>query len=127
MSEQTPGPSGPYDGYQAGTPGQPGSPYGAPSPYGAYGGQIVPEHPQATTVLVLGIVSLFFPLLGPVPWVMGGRARREIQESGGRLGGLQSVTIGWVLGIVMTIMTALMALMMLAMLLFIVGTFSLGS
>ena len=75
-----------------------------PNPYGApqYGGYQPPrDHPQATTILVLGIVGLVLcGLAGPFAWVMGGKARKEIQASNGQIGGLQQVTIGWVLGII---------------------------
>jgi hypothetical protein len=64
-------------------PPSPG-PYGAPSPYG-YGypppGYGV-EHPQGTTILVLGILSLVVcGLLGPFAWTMGSRALREIDAA----------------------------------------------
>ena len=88
MSEQPPVPN-PYD----------------PQAYRPYGtaGQVVgppPDHPQATTVLILGILSFAVcQLVAPFAWVMGRRVRREIAESGGRLGGQQIATVGWALGI----------------------------
>ena len=36
------------------------------------------EHPQATTVLILGIVGFFVPILCFVPWYMGGKAKKEL-------------------------------------------------
>ncbi|GAB4589655.1 DUF4190 domain-containing protein [Nocardia sp. IFM 10818] len=61
------------------------------------------DHPQATTILVLGILSLTCcQLLGPVAWIMGHKARREIDRSGGMLGGRGNVTAGYVCGIVGT-------------------------
>ncbi len=79
---------------------QPPNPYGAPQ-YGGY--QPPRDHPQATTILVVGILALVLcQLAGPFAWVMGGRARKEIQASNGQIGGLQQVTIGWILGIVST-------------------------
>jgi hypothetical protein len=107
---ERPGPE--YTSYGAPQPGPPSqAPYGqAPygqNPYGApaYGGQPVRDHPQSTTILVLGIVALVLcGLAGPFAWVMGGRARREIQASGGQLGGMQQVTIGWVLGIIASVL-----------------------
>ena len=87
---------------------KPADPYGrSPSSYGL--GQQV--HPQAALLLVLGIVSVFFSVVGPVAWVMGYRAKREIEASGGRLGGLSQVTVGYVLGIVMSVLTALVLLL----------------
>lgn len=55
---------------------QPG--YGmAPSGYGGYGPQ--GEHPQANTVMILGILSFFVPVVSFVAWYMGGNARKEIE------------------------------------------------
>lgn len=80
-------------------PSQPG--YG----YSGYGPP--PEHPQTTTVLVLGIVSLFCALTGPFAWVMGKKALNEIDYSGGAVGGRSNVMIGYVLGIITSIVLAL--------------------
>ncbi|WP_435772002.1 hypothetical protein [Nocardioides sp. SYSU DS0651] len=102
MSEQPPG-SNPYD----------------PQPYRPYGarGQVIgppPDHPKATTVLILGILSFAVcQLVAPFAWVMGGRVRREIAASDGQVGGHQMVTIGWILGIVGS---ALLGLSLLALL-----------
>jgi hypothetical protein len=53
---------------------------------------------------------VFCQLLGPVAWNMGGKARREIAESNGAIGGSGMVTAGWICGI---IATALMLLVIL--------------
>ncbi len=91
--------------------GQPyAQPYAQPyvQGYGQYGyGAAVPDHPQATTVLVLGIASVFVGVVGPVAWIMGSRVKKEIEASNGRLGGLQNVTIGWILGIIMSVLLIL--------------------
>ncbi|MFD6352554.1 DUF4190 domain-containing protein [Nocardia tengchongensis] len=81
-------------GYQPPLPGYyPPGYYGAPAP----------DHPQAVVVLILGVMSLVFcQLLGPVAWIMGGKARREIAESNGAIGGSGMVTAGWICGIVAT-------------------------
>lgn len=72
-------------------------PYGYPA-YGAYGPP--PEHPQATLIMILGILGLVFcQVLGPVAWVMGRRALNEIDASGGALGGRSNVMVGYVCGI----------------------------
>ena len=74
-------------GYQRPLPGMPGM------------GVLLPEHPKATTVLVLGILSLAVcPVLGPFAWSMANTARREIQQGLFRLTG--PVTAGYVLGII---------------------------
>lgn len=76
-----------------------------------------PDHPQATTVMVLGIISLvggflcLVPLLlGPVAWVMGHRARREVELSGGMLGGRGNLLAGMICGIVATAILCLAVL-----------------
>ena len=80
-------------------PGQP--PYGAPQ-YGA-GGYLPPEHTQATTVLVLGILSLVVcGVIGPFAWAMGNRVIAEIDASGGQLGGRSNANAGRICGIVAT-------------------------
>ncbi|WNJ58982.1 DUF4190 domain-containing protein [Nocardia seriolae] len=81
-----------YPGYPQPAPGYYPQPYyGAPPP----------DHPQAVVVLILGIMSLVFcPLLGPVAWIMGGSARRELTRSQGAIGGSGMVTAGWICGII---------------------------
>lgn len=97
------------------TTGDPASgaqpPYGQPPnpqvPYGnaqfpAYG-PIAPDHPQATTVLILGIVGIVAcGLAAPFAWVMGNRVLREIDASGGTLGGRSNANAGRICGIVGT-------------------------
>jgi len=116
------GPSGhpphPFPAAPASGPVVPGSPWpvagpyaGAPVPWGP--GPVPwsppPEHPQATTALVLGVVAImgFLPT-GPFAWVIGGRARRAIDADPARWGGRGLATAGYVLGIVTTVMLALL-------------------
>ena len=89
---------------------------GVPSSYGYR--QAQQDHPQAALILVLGIVSVFFSPVGPVAWVLGARAKKEIEASSGRLGGMSQVMIGYVLGIVMSVLMALV--LVLAILFFVV-------
>ena len=84
-----------------------------PMPYG-YAPYPAPDHPQAGTILILGILSLFCGLLGPFAWVMGRRTLREIDASGGTIGGRQNVQVGYVIGIISTVLTAVSLLMVLA-------------
>ncbi len=78
------------------------------------------DHKGATTSLVLGIVSVVSFLLSvfccitipgvlcaPFAWVMGAKARREIEAAPGTYGNLTSAVTGMWLGIVMTILGAL--------------------
>jgi hypothetical protein len=64
---------------------------------------MAPEHPQAMTVLVLGIVSVAVcGVAGPFAWVMGTRVVREIDASNGQVGGRSQAQAGRVMGIVTT-------------------------
>lgn len=105
-------------------------PYGAsqPNPYGQpYQGQQPyyrpPDHPQATTVMVLGILGLVLcQVLSPVAWVMGNRVVREIDASGGRIGGRGPANTGRICGIVGTILIGVsVAFLLLLAVIFLVG------
>lgn len=62
------------------------------------------NHPKTTTILVLGILSFVcLPFLGPFAWFMGKGALKEIDASGGRIGGRTNVQIGYILGIIATV------------------------
>lgn len=103
-TEPPPVQPGPYQPQQ--NPYQP-NPYGG-SPYSPYtlGPNGIPigpppDHPQTTTVLLLGILGFALcQFVSPFAWVMGHRALKEIDESGGRWGGRSNIKIGYVLGIV---------------------------
>jgi uncharacterized membrane protein YjgN (DUF898 family) len=95
---------------------QPPPPYGAPG-YGYY--PQPPKHPQAVTVLVLGILGIVVcGICGPFAWSMGSRVEREMAAAPGRWSGSTEVTIGKILGIVAT---ALLALAVVFFGIFIVG------
>ncbi|MFT3872835.1 MAG: DUF4190 domain-containing protein [Nocardioides sp.] len=80
------------------------SQYPAPPP--VYGPR--PSHPQATTVLVVGILGLVLcQILGPVAWAMGNRVVAEIDASGGAMDGRESANAGRICGIVASILLAL--------------------
>lgn len=90
----------PY-GYQP-PPGYPAP--GSPAP-GYPAGQYAPDHPQATTSLILGILGVVVcQVLGPFAWSMGKRTLREIDESNGALGGRGAANAGYILGIVATVL-----------------------
>jgi len=83
----------------------PGPPYGAPQYAGGY---VPPDHPQASTVLVLGILGIAVcGVVGPFAWVMGNRVIREIDASGGQLGGRSNANAGRIMGMVGTGMMAI--------------------
>lgn len=95
--------------YGAAPPANPYQPY-APG-YGPGGvPHWVPDHPQATTVLLLGILGMAVcQVLAPFAWVKGSRVKKEIDAAGGRYGGRSQVQIGYVLGIVGSVLLALSA------------------
>jgi hypothetical protein len=90
-----------------GTPPPPPPPgYGAPQPqYGAP----PPNHPRAVLILVLGIVSLVCcGLFTGIPaWIMGSSAIKEIDASGGAIGGRGMVKAGYICGIIGTVLSVL--------------------
>ena len=74
-------------------------------------GYVLPNHPQATTALILGIVGLALcPFVGIAGFVMGGRVRREIDAAPDQWGGRGLATAGWVLGIISIVYAALLVL-----------------
>ena len=94
---------------------QPQDPYsqpGPPQPGYPTQPQHAPDHPQATTALVLGIVAIVIcgGLLSPVAWWIGKKSVNEIDASQGRLGGRGAAQAGYILGIVGTCMLALWVL-----------------
>ncbi|MGW1739755.1 DUF4190 domain-containing protein [Nocardia sp. NPDC001965] len=93
-----------------------------PPVYGYPGyGPPPPEHPQATTVLILGIIGMMFcQICAPFAWIMGRRALDEIDASGGTIGGRSNVMVGYVLGIIGSVMLILMALVIIAYIVIIV-------
>ncbi len=93
----------------------PGYGYGPQQGYG-YGaqGNGTMDHPRGTTVLVLGILSLVLSavcavgvVLGPVAWIMGNNAIKEIDASPGRYANRGQVQAGRICGIVATALLVL--------------------
>jgi hypothetical protein len=96
--------------------GEPGQPPGW-SPPVAY----APDHPQATTSLVLGVAGVVLcGLAAPFAWATGRRTVREIDASQGRLGGRGAAQAGYVLGIVGTMILAIGVLVLVGMFVFFV-------
>jgi hypothetical protein len=70
--------------------------------------QYAPDHPKATTSLVLGILGLVVcGIIAPFAWVMGKRTVSEIDASGGRLGGRGAAQAGYILGLIGTVLLGL--------------------
>ena len=90
-------------------PEQPGQPYPpGPPGYPMQGPvQYAPDHPRATTSLVLGILGIVpCQLLAPFAWWIGKKTLDEIDASGGRLGGRTAAQAGYIMGIVGTVLLA---------------------
>lgn len=118
-----------FPGYPAASnPGQPAAPYAPPSetfpgagrylpegqglnPYG----YSLPEHPDATTVLVLGGLGTICAVTAPFAWYLGSKARREMAEQPGRWAPSTGLNVGWVLGILVTLLVLLGVVAMIAM------------
>ena len=80
-----------------------GAPGGPPA-----GGGPAPRADGAITSLVLGIVGLVVcPLCAPFAWVMGSKAEKAVDASGGHLSGRGEATAGKILGIVTCALYAL--------------------
>jgi len=91
-------PQGEPYGQAAGQPAQPYPPMGYPQMV-----RSAPEHPQSTTILVLGILSFVVAgILGPVAWVLGNKAKRECDA--GTYAMTDSLRVGRILGIITTIL-----------------------
>jgi hypothetical protein len=73
------------------------------------------DHPQTTTILILGILGLALcQVLGPFAWSMGNKALREIDASNGQLGGRDTTNVGRILGIIATAILVLAVVSFLA-------------
>jgi hypothetical protein len=87
--------------------------YGTPPPPPGYGAPqyaaAPPHHPRAVLILVLGILSLVCCGLvtGIAAWIMGNSALREIDASGGAIGGRGMVQAGRICGIIGTALSVL--------------------
>jgi hypothetical protein len=118
--DQQPGPEQPWPpqaGPQQPWPQQPGQPPPGQPPWPQQpwqpGYPPPPAHPQATTVLVLGILGLLAcQAVGPFAWIMGNRVVAEIDGAGGRLGGRSEANIGRIMGIVATALLGLSVLLL---------------
>jgi hypothetical protein len=73
------------------------------------GGMPAPDHPRATLILVLGIVSIVCcGLLAGIPAIIMGRsALAEIDAAPGRYGGRGKVNAGYICGIIGTALSVL--------------------
>jgi hypothetical protein len=124
-------PGQPYDPYQQQPyPQQPyQQPYPQPGQPSYNWAPKPPEHPSATTSMVLGLIGLVGILvcggltlvISPFAWVIGGRALREIDANPAAYSGREMASAGRIMGIVGTGLLALGVLAGLAVLALIVG------
>ncbi len=112
--QPNPGQQQPYPGQQQPYPGQQqpyqgGQPPYTPPPAPGYTGQpFAPKHPQATLILVLGILGLVLcQVLAPFAWIMGNRAVREIDANPGAYQGRSEANAGRICGIIGTVLLIL--------------------
>ena len=116
----------PVPGYGQPPQGYPAAGYGQQAPYGqqgyGYGGPVAPQHPSATTALVLGIIGLagivfcggITLVLSPFAWAIGRKAVREIDAEPGRYSGRDQAKGGQAMGIIGTVLLALGVLVVVA-------------
>ncbi|MEO6605936.1 MAG: hypothetical protein ABIN55_10005 [Aeromicrobium sp.] len=84
-----------------------------------------PKHPQATTVLVLGILGLVLcQVVSPFAWSMGNKAQKEMLASPGAYSGDGEINAGRILGIIGTALLALSLLAVVLMLVIGIGIFA---
>lgn len=137
-------PAGAPTGWQDPYAPQPAEQWSANDPYGQYSGSdMVPyqptpqipygyapplggqmDHPQSTVVFVLGLLSVIgFTILGPVAWLMGNSARKQVRERPEqyRAGGL--LTAGWVMGIIGTAMMAFFVVYVVIAIMVVLGSY----
>jgi hypothetical protein len=89
--------------------------YGGPTPPGQASYGPVPDHPQATTALVLGILGIVLcQVIAPFAWSTGKKAVDQIDASGGRLGGRGMAQAGYVMGVIGTVLLGLYLLFLVA-------------
>jgi uncharacterized membrane protein YjgN (DUF898 family) len=74
--------------------------------------QYPPDHPRATTSLVLGILGIVAcQVLAPFAWVIGRKTVAEIDAARGMVGGRGAAQAGYVMGVVGTALLGLSVLL----------------
>ena len=77
----------------------------------------VRQHPEGTTILVLGILSIVIcPLIGPLAWSMGNKAMAQVRFSGYQFSNAGFIKAGRILGAVATLLMVFYVVLVLALL-----------
>ncbi|GAB3200995.1 hypothetical protein GCM10027062_21880 [Nocardioides hungaricus] len=108
-------------------------PYGYPQ--APYGQPPLPNHPSATTAMVLGIIGLagvvacggITLVLSPFAWAIGAKASHEIKAHPGTYGGEGSASAGKIMGIIGTVLLILAVLAVVAFIVIAIAVDSPGS
>jgi len=109
----------PMYGQQPQQQGYPVQPYGQPGQ--GYGAAMLPEHPQATTVLILAILGLFTSgICSWIAWYMGGQAKKEI-EAGAPFRWDGNLKTGYILGKVFGIIAIIGVVLAIIVLIILMG------
>jgi hypothetical protein len=70
--------------------------------------QYPPDHPRATTSLVLGILGIVAcQVIAPFAWVIGKKTVDEIDAARGTIGGRSAAQAGYIMGVVGSVLLAL--------------------
>ncbi|MBA3528302.1 MAG: DUF4190 domain-containing protein [Propionibacteriaceae bacterium] len=80
------------------------------------------EHPQGTTILVLGILGFFVGICAPFAWYLGSKALTEIRASGVSYSNEQTIVVGRILGIIVTILAILSVVFVIIVIIIIITT-----
>lgn len=116
--DQNPGPYGQNPYGDQNPPGQQ-PPYGQYPYQGGYGAPGPQPHPQATAILVLGILGIVLcGIAGVVALVMGNKALKEIDANPAAYNNRQTVVIGRILGIVGVVIWAISLVLIIIYLIF---------
>lgn len=67
-------------------------------------GTVLPDHPKAQTVFILGIVGIFVGVCAPIAWYMGAQALKEVAATPGQWNPGGSLKTGKTLGMIFTIL-----------------------
>ena len=97
-----------------------GEPYPVPRPQ-PYG--LLPEHPQGTVILVLAIAGFFVTVCAPIAWYLGSQAQKQIAATGQHYSNEQSINVGKIIGMVLSILALASIVLMIVLVILAVAGF----